>query len=256
MDSALLEMPKRVGRPFEVGAIGALDATASGETRAIKRNDENLIRQLTETLDKQLLGVLSCRTAEEFGSARHEAWEKYFRARRAFSDTIDLLVPKNAVETMRVATMEKIAEDLDRFRNVLFGSEISEQFEFTLWIVNRIQCVAQEIARSGQPRDRDTDSRLNEDFCLYTAWGQFHYDCILASMKFERPIPAEIQPSIRDGLRAWVNASAIAEEALSLRLRSGPQEGSEFFDHPWDEEDQELLESSMRDLNVDCSSDL
>jgi hypothetical protein len=256
MNPALLEMPTRMSQPFEAGSLGALDATASGETRVIKRTDESLLRQMTENLDKKLLSVLACRTSEEFGKTRREIWERYFRARRALGDTINLVIPKKFVESVRCATLQRITEDLDRSRNVLFGEDIAQQFEFTMWTVNRIQAVAHEIAKAGEPSDRNADSRLHEDFCLYTAWGQFHYDCVLASMKFEQPIHDDLQFPIRDGLRAWVNAAAIVEEALSLRVPDGIGGTVQFFDQSWDDEDEELLASSMKDLDAEQPSDV
>ena len=256
MNPALLEMPTRMSQPFEAGSLGALDATASGETRIITRTDENLLRQMTENLDKKLLSVLACRTAEEFGKTRRTVWERYFRARRALGDTINLVIPKRFIETVRCATLQRISEDLERFRSVLFGEEIAEQFEFTMWTVNRIQAEARAIEKAGEPSDRNTDRGLHEDFCLYTAWGQFHFDCVLASMKFEQPIPDDIQSPIRDGLRAWVNAAAIVEEALSLRVPDDIGGVVQFFEQPWNEEDDELLASSMKDLDAEQPSDV
>jgi len=256
MNPALLEMPTRMGQPFEASSLGALDATASGETRVIKRTDESLLRQMTENLDKKLLSVLACRTSEEFGKARRDVWERYFRARRALGDTINLVIPKRFIESVRCATLQRITEDLERSRTVLFGDEIAQQFEFTMWTVNRIQAIAREIEKAGEPSDRNADSRLHEDYCLYTAWGQFHFDCVLASMKFEQPIPDGIQFQIRDGLRAWVNAAAIVEEALSLRVPDGIGGEVQFSDQPWDEEDEELLASSMKDLDAEQPADV
>lgn len=251
----MLEMPKRVVQPFEANTLGALDATASGETVVIKRTDENVLRQLTESLDKQLLAVLACRTPQEFADARQRVWENYFRARRALSDTISVLVPKHLITTLRLATMERVAEDLKRSRNVLFSDLIADQVEFSEWIVNKIQCLCHEVTKAGEPCDLDADRKLNEEFYLHAAWGQFHYDCILEAMKFDRPISEEIQGSIRDGLRAWVNAVAIVEEALCLRL-DGTDNTIQLFDGPWDEEDEELLSSSMRDLDAESTPDI
>ena len=83
-----------------------------------------------------------------------------------------------------------------------------------------------------------------------------HYDCVLASMKFEQPIPSDIQFPIRDGLRAWVNAAATVEEALSLRVPDCIGGAVEFFDQPWNDEDGELLVSSMKELDAEQSSDV
>lgn len=256
MESAMLEMPKRVVQPFEANTLGALDATASGETVVIKRTDENVLRQLTESLDKQLLTVLDARTPQEFSDARQRVWENYFRARRALSDTMSVLVPKHLMAALRLATMERVAEDLKRSRNVLFSELIADQVEFSQWIINKIQCLCHEVVKAGEPRDLDADRKLNEDFYLYAAWGQFHYDCILEAMKFDRPIPEATQGTIRDGLRAWVNAVAIVEEALCLRLETPPDNTVQFFDGPWDEEDEELMNSSMRDLDAESPADV
>jgi hypothetical protein len=254
MESVLLEMPTRVTPPFEMGTLGALDATTSGETSVIARSDESLIRQLIEALDRQLLVILNCRSASECEKARREVWQNYARSRRALSDMISVVVPPGIIDLFRASTSARIASDLGRARNVLFSEEIGDQVEFTTWISDRMQFISHQISIADDPKDRDADIKLNEDFHLYTMWGQFHYDCVLASMKFKLPIPSPIQPSIRDGLRAWVNASAIMEEALALRMPD--QEQSSEVQLPWDEEDQELLDSSMRDLDADSASAL
>jgi hypothetical protein len=254
MESVFLEMPTRVTPPFEMGTLGALDATTSGETSVIARSDESLIRQLIQALDRQLLVILNCRSASECEKARREIWQNYARSRRALSDMINVVVPIGIIDLFRASTSERIASDLERARNVLFSEEIADQMEFTMWISDRMQFIGHQISIAGDPKDRDADIKLNADFHLYTMWGQFHYDCVLASMKFQLPIPSAIQDPIRDGLRAWVNASAIMEEALALRMPD--QEQSSEVQLPWDEEDQELLDSSMKDLDAESASDL
>lgn len=243
-------MPAEVANRFEIGNLSALDATSPGETSVIKRTDENVLRLLTQALDRQLLEVISCRTIQEFESTRHKTWEKYVWGRRALSDTISMLVPEKLRASMRTALAEKTADDLSRYRDSLFGEPLAQQAEFTTWLSDKIGYLAHEMAKAPplEEKDKPADLKLNADFNLYTTWGQFHYDCLLESMKFERPIHVAIQDSIRDGLRAWVNAASIIEEALLLRVK--PEEIPEAKDAPWDEEDQELLDSSMRDLDA------
>jgi len=254
MELANLEMPSGVIPPFEVGTLGALDAM-SGDTCVIRRSDESLIRQLTEALDRQLLGILNCRSVEECEHSRQTVWINYVRARRALADTISRLIPEQVLELVRAATTERIAADLESARNVLFGDAIADQVEFSMWVVDRMQSLGHMISVAGEPSDKDADRKLSSDFHLYALWGQLHYDCVLAAIKFQRPIPEGIQYSIRDGLRAWVNASAIMEEALALRTQQGA-EGCSEAELPWDEEDQELLDSSMKDLDAESATDL
>ena len=63
------------------------------------------------------------------------------------------------------------------------------------------------------------------------------------------PIAEEVKEMICEGLRAAVNAYVIVKDALALR-RTEPIVESAPVDLPWDEEDDELLAASMRDLNV------
>lgn len=253
MDHALLEMPNGVTPPFEVGTLGAIDAASSGETSVIRRSDESLIRQLTEVLDKQLLTALCSRSVSEFEAARLKAWVNYARARRALADTINLIIPANVIGFARAATAERIAADLERSRNVLFGDKVADQVEFSIWISDRMQALGREIINAGEPKDRDADRKLSYEFDLYATWGQFHYDSVLAAIKFDRPISEVIQGAVCDGLRAWVNASSIMEEALALRTSSAEELEATL---PWDEEDQELLDSSMRDLDAESAMDI
>jgi hypothetical protein len=251
MGTATLQVPQGLPR-FEIGALGALDAATSGETSVISRAGEALIRQLIEVVDKQLLEALCCRTVAEFIEVREKQWSDYIRASRALTDMIQILIPASAMDLLCAAAEGRIVEDLERSKNVLFGEGIAEQADFSMWIFHRMRAVAYQIGKSGPPRDSDLDLKLNCDFRLYSMWGRFHYDCVLTAMKFERRIPDGIQESIVDGMRAWVNASTLAEQALELRL--SPVEESPEVELPWDEEDRELLDSSMRDLDAESAS--
>jgi hypothetical protein len=250
MRTATLEVPQGLPR-FEIGALGALDATVSGETNIVSRSSETLIRQLIDIVDKQLLQALCCRTVGEFVEVRQKLWKDYIRASRALTDMIQILVPDGGTDLLFASTEERIAEDLERYKNILFGERIAEQADFSMWIFHRMRAFAYQVGKAGQPKDSDLDLKLNCDFRLFSMWGRFHYDCVLAAMKFERPIPDELQESIVEGMRAWVNASSLVEQALELRSSPVDEPGVKL---PWDEEDQELLDSSMRDLDAESAS--
>lgn len=250
MGTAVLEMPTRLDPPFVIGTLGALDASVSSDTTAIRRDDEKLIVQLIQVLDRQLLAFLDCRTAEECVAMRNAVWTHYVRASRALRDTVNNLVPENVLEILYASSHERIQNDIDQNRNVLFGDKVADQMEFTLWLVARMRVLAQHISAAGAPEDRDADLKLHSEFLLFMNWGQFHFDCVLAAMKFARHIREEVQEVICDGLRAWVNTSVIMEEALELRVPAIQQGQLPEGALPWDDEDQELLDSSMKDLDA------
>jgi hypothetical protein len=247
----MLEMPTRVAPPFEVGTLGTLGANENGLAR--RRKDEDLIHNLVSVLDEQLLHVLQCRQTSECHDARAKVWPKYVRARRALTDTMSNLVPEKTREHLSAAAQAKIAADLDGARGILFGDAVADQMMFSMWVVSKMQAIGEQIAKSSPPKDEDEDRKLIADFHLFAMWGQFHYDCVIASMKFNLALPDDIQEAVCDGLRAWVNASVIVEEALALRQPSVEQAPEVAL--PWDEEDEQLLASSMRDLDAESSSD-
>ena len=237
-----------VSAQFEVNTLGPLDNSFLQDAAKIGREDGKLIRRLIEAIDKPLLAALSCRTRDEFVEAREKVWSNYFRALRSFGDTVARVVDSKQVELAGLKASQAITEDLARFRGLLFSEELAQQFEFSAWLVSRIQAAGHKIAKLGEAVDKEADIQLSSDFSLASAWGQFHYDCVLASMKFERPIDEGIQESIRDRLRAWVNAAAIVEEALALRTGDHVGGEVEFIDAPWDDEDDDLLKESMKDM--------
>jgi hypothetical protein len=113
--------------------------------------------------------------------------------------------------------------------------------------------LAHNVNAAGEPRDKDADLKLNSEYQVCSLWAQFHLDAMVAAMKFKKTVPCDVQEVICDGLRTAVNAYAILKEALSLR--TAQVEGSPAAALPWDEEDERLLASSMRDINADFSDD-
>jgi len=246
MEDETLRIP--VAAQFEVNTLGNLD-DAVLEDAARGSKDGKLLRELINALDEPLLAILSCRNRSELVKTRNEVWDNYFRALRSFGDTLARVVDSRQIEVASVRAMLAIERDLARSRGALFSEEIAQQFEFSGWLVSRIQAAGHKIAQIGRVPEqaRPTDVELSSDFISVAAWGQFHYDCVLTSMKFNRPMAHGIQESIRDGLRAWVNAAAIIEEALSLRTGNKVGGEVEFIDSIWDNEDGSLLEESTKE---------
>ena len=253
MQVAVLDMPKQLCAPFDVGTLGAFFDQSTVIQTCLIDSDERLIRNLVSVLDNQLLEILQTRSVLEFKQAREKMWPKYVRALRALSDTLSNLVPENqVVAEISEACLATMAGDLQKQRGVRFGDTLADQAVFTLWTMGKIRSLAKKIESAGEPRDKDADQKLCADYHLNSLWAQFHLDTTVAAMKFRKNIPVDVQGAICDGLRASVNAYAVMKEALLLRisqvsLPEGPL--------PWDEEDERLLSSSMRDINAFSGSD-
>ncbi len=252
MNVAFADMPRQVCVPFDVSTLGSFVGQSSSVQTILIQSDEELIRKLVSMLDNQLLGVLETRSILEFTKARAEIWPKYIRARRALSDTMSNLASESKMEAIAKTSSATLAADLQKQRGVRFVDVLVDQAVFTLWTFGKMGALAKIVNAAGEPLDKDVDQRLNSEYQLCLLWAQFHLDSVVAVMKFKKTVPDDIQQVICDGLRSSVNAFAILKEALSLR--TSPVDVQPPATLPWDEEDERLLASSMRDINADFSN--
>jgi hypothetical protein len=248
MQEALLDMTSGICAPFEIGALGVLFEPSSTVETNLVSSDEVLIRKLISVLDRQLLAALECRSVAEFNDVRSKVWPRYIRALRALSDTLSNLESDEEME-IRSATVIKLAtSDLEKQRGARFKDKLVDQALFTLWTLSKARMLVQQICAAPRPKDKKADTSLNSDYHTNALWAQFHMDCVFAAIKFRRSVSEDIQTELCEGLRAVVNAYVILKEALSLRVPRS--ESTSIANLPWDEEDERLLASSMRDINA------
>jgi hypothetical protein len=260
METAIFEMGKRgvCVPPSEIGTLGAFFQPTTVSEKKLVRADATLIRELVTVLDRQLIAAVDTHSATEFISVRNNVWPRYVRALRALQDTVANLVSTEFLESISVGMISALADDLEKQRDSRFGDKLTDQAVFTLWTIQKIADLAREIARAPQvPVDkRQADLQLLNEYHVTSVWAQFHLDVLFAAMKFDRPIREQIRETICDGLRASVNAYVIMKDALSLRLAQDAETAAPVLILPWDDEDEQLLASSMRGLNVDPSTDI
>ena len=242
--------------PDVVGTLGASfeQQRIEIDNESLSNSDVKLIAQLAFQIHRQILRVLEARSLSEFKRRRDDAWANYARAVRALSDTMRNFMPREAFIALSNKALEVFTQDFESERGRSFTEELINQIQFTLWTLRRLTSLGFAIDAAGNPPEemRGADAELNKDYRTHSLWSQFHVDITLAALSLHKTITGEIQHEICEGLRAAVNAYAIGEEALALRA---PRlETPVVTNSAWDEEDAELLASSMRDL--DASPDL
>ncbi len=245
--------------PDVVGTLGASfeQQRIEIDNASLTNSDVRLITQLAFQIHRQILRVLEARSLNEFKRRRDDAWPSYARALRALSDTMRNFIPRDQFIALSDKALEFFTEDFERERGRRFTDELINQIQFTLWTLRRLTALGPAIDGAGKPTEenRGIDAELNKDYRLLSVWSQFHVDITLGAMNLHKMVNTEIQHEICEGLRSAVNAYAVGEEALALRT---PAEGqapeSAVVNSAWDAEDDELLASSMRDL--DASTDL
>jgi hypothetical protein len=253
METLAFDKPKGVcPPPSEIGTLGAFFHSTPASEQNLVRSDERLIAELVAVLDRQLLAAVETRSVTEFREVREKVIARYVRALRALQDTVINLVRAETIQFVSDSLVCELADDLERQRESRFGNKLTDQAVFTLWTVRKIGALGREIASTGKvpANKKATDAALLHEYRIASLWAQFHLDILFTAVKFDRPICEQVRETICDGLRASVNAYVIMKDALSLR-RPHLEEPPANVDLRWDAEDEQLLASSMKDINVD-----
>lgn len=257
MGTAILDIPKGAcPPPSEVGTLGAFLVPSPVSEKKLVRSDERLIRELVSVLDRQLIAAVETRSVAEFKAVRENVMPRYVRALRALYDTLINLVSGQMIDSISEGIFAELADDLEKQRDSRFGDKLTDQAVFTLWTVRRIGMLARQIMSAGKVPEhkRQADNKLGHEYYVVSLWAQFHLDMLFAATRYDRPVCEEIRETICDGLRAAVNAYVIMKDALSLRMPR-VEEATHDLNLPWDEEDEELLASSMREMHAKPGSD-
>jgi hypothetical protein len=247
--------------PHEIGSKGleALLALVGLPSRRrstgeLSGSAEEIIKSIGAFLDGLLLRAVAAQTKKEFVAVRTEVFEPYAGALTSLARLVHILVPDPVIEHIISDSFCELESDFREHGSARFGVDAKDQAMFTVWTLRRTSRLIAKVASSGPvpARLKEQDEKLASDFGFFAAWTQFHLDCMLASIRHDEPIQLEVLPEIIDGLRAAVNAYGYARQGLTLRA---PAEEPRLQPCEWDEEDQELLDSSMADMAADALDD-
>ena len=220
-----------------------------------KIND--LFCQIGQVTDGLVLATIEKRTAAEFTATAIATFNDYVRLLRAKSDILQVVLRNDRLATERIVnqSLSELEADFRDHGVRRFGQPVSDQAIFTVWTLRK---TAAQIWKLFSPNVSQTLSdeasrakceKLGSEFALYSAWAQFHLECLTASMRLNRAIYPDALSAVMDGLRAEVNAYAIAKQMVDLYLP--PVEELPSDPYAWDAEDDELLASSMRDIELE-----
>ncbi len=217
--------------------------------RELSGSSDELFRGITSVLNNLLLRAIDKQTAPEFIAARDEVFGDFFKTMRAMSNLARVLIPRGTLERMSWESFGELEDDLTEQGLERFGAAGRDQAIFTVCAFRRMNRLVAKVASLGAPPKESVagDREIANNFSFYAAWTQFHLECLVASMRSDKPIPPEVLEIICEGLRSAVNAYGFLRQGLELRESSSIAPPQAPYD--WDEEDQELLDSSMSDMD-------
>ena len=208
----------------------------------------NSIKGITSFIDGLLAEAISAQTKVEFEAIRNNVFWPYAKTVTALAELVQVIVARPVIEKVLDESFSELEADFREQGLERFGPPARDQAMFTVWTLRRTSRLLSKIATYGPTQDefKEQDQKVARHFRFCTTWTQFHLDCLLAAIRQDKPIQIDVMPEIIDGLRAAVNAYGYANEALDLRI---PKEELSADSYIWDEEDQALLDSSMRALD-------
>ncbi len=224
-----------------------LRAPSKKSAKQLSGSSEEMVKNICAILDRIISGAIEKRTADEFVAYRNAAFPNYARAMRAISDYARLVIPQEVISQLAANSFLELEEDF-REHGDAFGSIVRDQAIFTVWTFKKIDILIRKILSNLEnipDGHKELDDDLASQFGAHVLWTRFHLDCLTTSLHTQKPIYPGVRDVIAEGLRAAVNAYACVKQGVKLRV---PSAEAAIISTEWDEEDQGLLDSSMRDM--------
>ena len=109
-------------------------------------------------------------------------------------------MPRAILQRLSWEAFSEIESDLRDQGLAKFGQMARDQAVFTAWTLRKIDALLPHVSAAPQEQHKALDQKLAKQFSLYFGWSQFHLDCLLASIRFDKAISPDILDEICDGL--------------------------------------------------------
>jgi hypothetical protein len=215
---------------------------------------QEIIKGISSFVDGLLLRSVAAQNQHEFAAIRNRVFGDYAKSVTCLANLVRMVVPDPVIERVLAESFCELESDFREHGLAHFGPAARDQAMFTVWTLRRTSGLISKIAASGPAPSsfKHEDQKTAEEFSFHTAWAQFHMDCMLISMRRDQSIKLEVLPEIIDGLRAAVDAYGYARHGLNLR---SAQQEPLITPSEWDEEDEDLLECSMQEMQLEALDD-
>ena len=241
MNNVAVEMPRT--------SVGELLKVVGLPTKSDSRNvvANELVRELVKLIDDLVAISVTQRNLEDFVRVRSEAFPNYVIAIKSLGLIARIVLPAQKIDQMSWESFSEMEAEFRDHGAETLGSDLTERGLFTAWTLRKIHELAKEIIAAPLLADSmEQDNEKAMQFIHMALWNRFHLDCLTRSINTKQAIHPGLVEPIRDGLRAVVNAYALARQWADLRL---PKVQSDVATPEWSDDDEILLGDSMQDLD-------
>lgn len=244
---AFLKPKINVGQLLKV--VGLPTERERAEKTAAEHAD--FLRGVIGVVDGLISTAIEQRTAASFVAVRDEVLPQYVAAVMALGSLTRIVLSKQTVDRISLDGFSEMEHDFRESGESTVGHDLTERGLFTLWTIRKIYDLGKEIEASDLPKESaKEDSEKAREFVRFGLWSRFHLDCLIKSVRTQKPIYPDVTEPLRDGLRASVDAYAHIRQWADLRT---PRLEQELPTIEWTEDDEMLLIDSMRDLDQELS---
>jgi hypothetical protein len=135
---------------------------------------------------------------EEFRTKRDAIFGDYARAVISLSGLIHMVVLEPAIEKLLTESFCEMAAEFKEQGLVRFGAPAKEQAIFTIFTLRSTSSLLAKIIAAGLISQalRQQDLEFASEFSAANAWTQFHLDCLVCAIRFDKKIQIDILAAI------------------------------------------------------------
>jgi hypothetical protein len=237
------------------GALAFLASRSKKSARQVSAPASEVFKGITDAIDQMLLSVIEARTEAEFRHAQDSAFPKYVAIALAVSSFAHVMVPPDVVNRLARETINELEAEIREKALAAFGADIRDQVLFTVWTLRKISDLLTQISTvkvGPSKQEQEEDRKYSQMFVTYALRAHFSLDCLNMALRVGSPIYPDVMAGLKEGLRSMVNAYAWVRQGAALRM---PVEDPAMEPIVSDEDDDELLHSSMQDMAFVLAAD-
>jgi hypothetical protein len=233
-----------------IGGLGDLPSFISlpeKESHELSRDAQDVFKKIVEVRTNIVLLTIEAQSRDEFKQIREQTFDNVVRTNKALGSLARVMVPAAALDRIVWQSFAELEADFSEHGTKKFGEVAKEQAIFSIWTLRKINRLLSKINEyKGMDSEKaEKDREIGKAFSFYLLWTYFHLECLIAAMRFDKPIQIDVLDEICDGLRAVVNAYGFLRQGLDIRFPAGAEPSQDVV---WGEEDEQLLASSMEDM--------
>lgn len=243
----VFEMEKCRTAAAGLGELPAFVTLPSKSSHELSVDAQGVFNKIAEVRTNLILTTIEAQTRDEFTGLRARVFDDVVRTNKAMGSLARVMVPAPTLDRITWQAFAELEAELTEYGTRKFGEEAKEQAIFTVWTLRKMNRLLSKIIES-KPLEGDTtekDRGIAKEFSFYLLWAYFHLECLVAAMRFGKPIQIDVLGEICDGMRGAVNAYGFLRQGLDLRFPPAPEPEEDIV---WTEEDADLLASSMDDM--------